>query len=375
MKIAVVTEILNTHSGSRAPIELAKHLANHHKISIIAYTFQRNRQLENGLNKLNINIKLIKSSPSFNAKLIAIPKLISYLKEENFDLISFHGTLPTFLACKLTSIPIVKTYYGTQLNGYLEKKLPSQKNSTADIFVNAFGNALILFSDKLQFWLSDKQVAISNYTAQEAHTLYGYDIPTIHLGANVLNKSKNKQTNRHPHLLSISRITPYKGFHFLIEAVKQIEKKRAKPIYLTIAGSSQNPYYLQYLKEIKTNHTQILPNISDQELSNLYKKCDLYITCDQYIFFGMPILEAALYGKPALALDYCAAREIIEHNKTGLVAKNTDQLKTHIMRLIHKKDLLISFGKAAKHRAETQFNWQKTAQAYITIFESILNEK
>ena len=244
--------------------------------------------------------------------------------------------------------------------------------------------------------MSTKQIAISHYTAREAEILYNADIPAIYLGANTINayerKKKNKKyskvynqipenkekknTQKKPNnpplkVLSVSRITPYKGFHLLIDLVRKVEKKLKRPLHLTIAGSTPSPSYLKFLKSISTSNTEILTNVTDDELSYLYSSCDIYVTCDRYLFFGMPILEAALLNKPSLALDYCAAREIIKHGETGFVARNQREFQAYLAILVNSATLRKEMGQAAKKHALAYFNWQNTAEEYINFFKTL----
>lgn len=364
MKIAILTEILSTHSGSRAPVELAKHLSLSNEITLIVYALKTEKRVKRELEKKGVKVFLINSPKiPFGRWLVAF-KVLPHLRGQ--DIISFHGTLPTFLVAKLSGLPLVKTYYGTQLNAYLERLLPYQKPTLKDKFLNWLGNKLILIVQRIYFRLSDQVVAISKYTSKEAKKLYGRKIPFIHLGAAPLSSNQQLTINNQqfPTILSISRFTPYKGFHLLIEAVKRMDRK----VNLFIVGSASQPKYLDYLKEIKTPNTKILVDISDQELANLYRNCDLYATCDRYLFFGLPPLEAALFGKPTLALDFCAAHEIIIHGKTGLVAKNLEKFKKSLVRLIQNGDFREQLGRNAKKRVEEKFTWKKTAQKYEEIF-------
>lgn len=376
MKIALITQQINTRSGSRAPIELAIHLGKIIKVDVFSYDSNLDKKVKNQLEEnKNINLYTFPGNTLLN-KLRSSQKLISLLKKSEYDLISFHAALPLFLTAWFSRIPIIKTYYGTQLNGYLERKLPNQKINTSDRILNLLGNFWILTSDKIQFLLSQNQIAISHYTAREAEILYNSKIPVVYLGANTLNSKQTKKKNsysagnRSLNILSVSRITPYKGFHQLISIIKKVSKKYQKPIKLTIAGSSPSRSYLKYLKTRANPKIKILTNIPDKKLSSLYFKTDIYATCDRYLFFGMPILEASLFKKPSIALDYCAARELILHGETGFVASDLDQFENLLLKMINSKTLRRKMGQAAHQQAAIHFNWQNTAKAYKKLFDT-----
>lgn len=365
MKLAILTEILSTHSGSRAPIELAKYLSLNNEVTLLAYSFSAEKEIKKDLEKRGVRVILIDAPDIPLGKWLAAFKFLPHLQENK--LISFHGTLPTFLVAKLAGLPLVQTYYGTQLDAYLEKLLPSQKPSLKDKFLNWLGNQLVLLIQKIYFGLSNQVVAISNYTSREARKLYGRKIPFIHLGASVESfRATRSKTARSAavNILSVSRITPYKGFHLLMEGVK----KTGRRVNLFIVGSASQPEYLAYLKKNKSPRTKILIDVSDQELVSLYQNCDIYASCDRYLFFGLPPLEAALSGKPSVVLDYCAAQEIVAHQKTGFIAKNLGEFTKYLKLLIDNPVLRAKMGREAKVKAEKNFSWEKTAGLYEQLF-------
>jgi len=385
MKIAILTEILSTHSGSRAPIELAKYLALNNKVTLIAYDLQTEQDIKKELKTRGIEIILIRPPDFVFGKWLAAFRFLPYL--QNQDIISFHGTLPALLVAKLSGKPIVKTYYGTQLNAYLEKFLPFEPLSKKDKCLHWLSNKVILFMERVNFFIAKQTIGISQYTSKEAQKYYGLKIPFIHLDASVISstlnpissKARNKVLRQKSEvlipytldpitILSVSRITPYKGFHLLIEAVKKIGKK----INLIIVGSSPQPKYLEYLRKIKTAQVKILINISDRELASLYQNCDIYVSADRYLFFGLPPLEAAFFGKPSVILDHCAAGEVVNHQKTGYVCKDLNELIKYLKILVENQNLREKMGQDAKNFAIENFSWEQTAKNYEAVFTNII---
>lgn len=384
MKIAIISRSLSTHSGSRAPIELAKHLVLHNQITLIVFEGEDASPLKQELEKKGVKVIFIKTPPVVFGKWFGSLKLLPYLKGQ--DIISFHGTFPVFLVAKLSRIPIVKTYYGTQLDAYLERFLPGQKLNLINHLLNFLGNRLILYTERVSFSLASEVIGISRYTSGEAKKLYGRKIPYIHLGVNLPSLNKSSIINHKRGLLlrnkssvitilSVSRFTPYKGFHRLIEVFKDVSQKFPN-IKLILVGSAPNLNYLNYLKKLSKNfNIQIIPNLPDEELTKLYQEADIYTTCDRYLFFGLPPLEAALFSKPSLALNYCAASEIIYNNKTGLVANNLEEFKKDLILLIRDERLRINLGKQAQKKVVKYFNLNNTVNSYEKLLSKYVKTK
>lgn len=149
--------------------------------------------------------------------------------------------------------------------------------------------------------------------------------------------------------------------------------KDYKDIRLTIVGSAPQPVYLRYLKTLINPPSRILTNVSETQLISLYQESDIYATADKYLFFGMPVLEAAVFGKPTVAFNYGAANEMIQHGKTGFVANNQEEFEAYLKLLIENRRLRNTMGRAAKLWAHN-FSWEKTAKEYIKVFENLLKK-
>lgn len=375
MKIAIISQNLNPCSSSRIHIELAKNLSKNHQVVIFAARVQVPLKLIKELGRQKIKIIPIKSSGfPLIGKYLGLYSLFKDLRSERTNIISFHATFPLFMAAKLTGKPVIKTYYGTQLDAYLERITPGQKPSLWQKFLNFLGNQALTALERIEFNLSTKVIGISQYTQNEARKLYGRRIPFVYLAVDSsplpeTNPQKQKVKNNRFFILSVSRITPYKGFHHLIQAVKDIQNQVNYPLELWIAGSLEKNAYLDYLNRIKTPKTKLFIDITDEKLTTLYQNCDLYATCDRYPFFGLPLLEAAIFGKPALALDFCAAPEIIDDEKTGLLAKDLKDYRKKLLRLVKDKKLRIKLGQNARRKVKKDFTWKEMAKQYEEIFK------
>ncbi|OGH20047.1 MAG: hypothetical protein A3D74_03950 [Candidatus Levybacteria bacterium RIFCSPHIGHO2_02_FULL_37_13] len=363
MKIGVLTEIINYHSGARAPLMIAKGLAKRgHKVTVFAYDFMLDQPAFDDLKKSGVEIVLIqKKKVKYIGKYLSSISLFKSLKTNPPDAVWFSGTLPFFFAAKLAGIPIVRMYQGTQFNALLENKNPNEKNSLKDALLNTIANWYIYLNDFISFRLSNSVVAISKFAAKEGETLYKKKCDDIiYHGTTFLPKVKSsvKKQKNSIKILSVSRITPYKGFHLILEAVKKVKTK--KNILVTIAGSQAKHHYVEYLKKVGGDNIKIVLDPSDLDLAKLYQEADFCVVADRFLYFGLSIYEAAFFGKPTISLNNAAASEIIDHGKTGLIAKTPEELGLYIKKLsenpIFRKKLGISAQKLA-----LQFTWEKCA--------------
>ncbi len=375
LKIAVMVETLNYHSGARAPLEIAKHLSKRgHVVTVYSYDFMRDPTVKNDLISHTVSSVILKrNSLPFIGKYFSVLPLFKKLNLDAPDVICFAGTLPFFIACKLTGIPIILTYYGSQMDAYLEQKIPNESILLHDKILNFIGNIYIYIANFLLMRFSTRVIAISYFSALEAKKLYHRTSDRIiYLGTTpLLNKnSKIEKKSNSIKLLSVSRITPYKGFHVMINALKNIQTKTK--IIFTIAGSQPRKKYLKYLEKIKNDNTRIIINPDDNTLAKLYADADFYINTDKYLYFGLPILEAAHFAKPTVSLNLGAASELIQHGKTGFVTNNLKELSYYLQRLIEDQKLRRELGANAQQLSK-KFSWEKCAREWEKIFYKYAN--
>ena len=76
--------------------------------------------------------------------------------------------------------------------------------------------------------------------------------------------------------------------------------------------------------------------LTPQELTNWYRRADILVVPSWYEPFGMVILEGMLHGVAIAASAVGGPREILDHERTGLLfpARNSKALAEAILRLV-----------------------------------------
>ena len=378
MKIAILTEIINFHSGSRAPLEIARHLALlGNDVTVYAYSDMLDQRAKKSLILDKVKIKLVqKSNNRFLAKQLAAKTLYKLLKKDSPDIATFSGTPPFFIAAKLAGIPVVRIYQGVQFDAFLENKLPHETPNFLESLVNKLANIVIFAIDLMSFRLSNGVVSISKYAAQEGENLYRRKSDSvIYHGTTPLQNPKKtaKKDQTSINFVSVSRITPYKGFHKIINALNKVSP--SKKIKLTIVGSQPKKKYVKFLKQLGRDKLTIVTNTTDAKLAKIYKNSDIYVCADRYLYFGLPICEAANFGLPAVSFNFAAASELIIHGKTGYVARDQTEFANYLKKLIYEPKLRVEMGKKARKRAQEFFSWPKAAKQYEKLFYKLIEQK
>lgn len=379
MNIALITFSISDRSGSRAPIRLAQYLKKlGHDIHLFSYNIGLDSELKVRLEKEGIKVTVYEISNNLPFPLVGISKLtrmVTDLKNGQFDIISFHSNLLSLLAAKLSGQKILATYYGTEFS---YKKIRSEakmpiKTGWVSSLKSELSDLILTFLQRIYFWLCDDAVAISQYLSYEADKYFNRKLKVIYLGAETDFFKPDVPITESDFILSVSRIVPYKGFDLLIEAFKKANEKKPN-LKLIIVGSVANSNYLTYLNSISNKQVEIRSNLSDFELQKLYSSCLLYATCDLWAPWSLTPLEASFFSKPLLALDFGSMKEIIKDGQNGFLSKNITEFSDKITELADNSRLRSSFGLKAKQLV-SEYKWVNTAQEYDLFFKKVINVK
>ncbi|MBI2011693.1 glycosyltransferase family 4 protein [Candidatus Daviesbacteria bacterium] len=373
IKIAVITESINNHSGARAPLELAKNLSLlGNEIRVYSYNNNLDKTALKELKASKVTASLLsKIRTPFLSRSLPDLRLTKKIWQDKPQVIIFCGSFPSFWGSRLTFIPLIRIYMGTQFGAFKENFLPNTKLSPIQLAINLLTDCFIFLTELLMVYSASYVIAISNYAAVELKRLYNKKAnKVIYLGGNHLRHTKPSKFRKISNLISVSRITPYKGLHLLIDSLRDYLIKNN--LTFTIVGTKVKANYFKYLKKIAGRGIKFVINPSDKELAKLYEQSDLYISADKYLFFGLPISEVAFFAKPAISLDFGAAKELINNNQTGFIAKNTNELVPLIDKLLKKPSLRVKMGQNAKKRASQLFNWREISLIYLRFIKSIL---
>lgn len=203
---------------------------------------------------------------------------------------------------------------------------------------------------------------------------------------------------KRPYFLSVSTIEPRKNYSTLMEAylkyvsefqiAESNSKKRneqKEPAALILAGRKgwESKEFYDRLAEIqaKTGSLYIAEGFSDGQLRTLYENCSAFLFPSLYEGFGLPLLEAMLYKKPAVSSDIGTSREIGVDDILYADPLSIDDWVSKI-KSIHeslfspgqksskKKGLMIS--EKCIRRLETNLNWQNTSYRHVQYFRNSL---
>lgn len=175
----------------------------------------------------------------------------------------------------------------------------------------------------------------------------------------------------------VGRINRHKGQQLLLSVFNELKKNPENNIYLLFVGSTikSQLFLLEELKdEIKNKNLENFVTIVDfqKEIWKFYDCIDIVLVPTTDIeSFGLVAIEGMLSKKPVIASNHGGLKEIVIHNKTGLLFEpnNASDLKKSIESLIINQNLIELYGKEGEKRAKFDFSLEK----YVNNFKALYN--
>lgn len=174
-------------------------------------------------------------------------------------------------------------------------------------------------------------------------------------------------------VVSAGRLSPEKGHRFLVEAVSILTQKRNGAYFLFCGdGPCQ--------KDLKRQAQQL--GIAEQcrfmgfrrDLHEIFQAMDLMVLPS--LTEGLPnvVLESFAFGKPVVATAVGGVPEVVEHGVNGFLipSKRPHLMAEAIEKCLMSSDMAKQFGKAGRHKVESQFSFELQAHKLEAVYREVL---
>jgi glycosyltransferase involved in cell wall biosynthesis len=176
---------------------------------------------------------------------------------------------------------------------------------------------------------------------------------------------------RRPIVLAVGRLVYYKGFEYLIQAMRQIDAK------LLLIG--EGPLHQQLLDQVTASGVQdkvsFLGNIRD--LRPYYHACDVFALPSIAVSeaFGIVQLEAMACSKPVVNTQLPSGVPWVSQNGiTGITVPpcDVDALAEAVSVLLAQPELAARYGRAARRRVEQEFATERMLARTLSLYSRVL---
>ncbi|MEM5564573.1 glycosyltransferase family 4 protein [Psychroserpens sp. AS72] len=225
----------------------------------------------------------------------------------------------------------------------------------------------------------DKIVAVSNYTKDLVSHL-NRNVNVIPNGINLsdweLTETSGFELQGKPALTTVGRVSSRKGQLNVIRQLPELIKKFPELHYHCIGIPTEAEAFSKEAKQLKVeSYITFHGSVNAQTLKNMLSKTDVFVMLSSedksgdVEGFGIAILEANVFGVPAIGSRDCGIEDAIKPNESGeLVAyDDSEQLSMALERILSHK---ATYQKGALNWAK-QHDWANIIKEYMKLIECV----
>lgn len=171
--------------------------------------------------------------------------------------------------------------------------------------------------------------------------------------------------------LFIGRLSPEKGVSQLLDAWKLLERTDVR---LLIAGEGpERPSLEAKAARLNLRNVEFIGFVNPAQQPALWARTAFSVAPSTWLEpFGMVVLEAWANARPVIASNHGSFPELIEHNRTGLLAKphDTSSLAAQLAQMFDRPQEAAAMGQAGLKVLRTRF----TREVWLESMKRLYNQ-
>lgn len=184
---------------------------------------------------------------------------------------------------------------------------------------------------------------------------------------------ENIRAGMRPLVVACGRLVPYKGFHVLIDAARNLDAD----IVIIGIGPLRDSLAARVLDHGLENRIRLLGAVSDAELKLWLHAADVFVlpSVTAAETFGIVQIEAMACGTPVINTSLPTSVPLVaRHECEGLTVPPGDAAALHaaLRRLLHDRSLASALGEAARLRALSHYDQRSSIEAIAAIYREFI---
>jgi len=264
-----------------------------------------------------------------------------------------NGVVGTWVS-GLAHIPLVTTLHGTDV------RLARKVGVARPLFAHVLKHSAAVTT--VSRWLKDETETL----APGVHTT----VAPMPVSTNLFGPGSSRDGQR---LLFVGRLNDQKGTEHLVHALAAMKTAGAS---IDIVGDGPNREALKALAQQLGVASRIRwhGQVSQSELPQFYQRAAAVVIPSVDEGLGLVAVEALLCETPVVAFDSGGLRDVIQHEKTGLLVKPGDNaaLANALDDLLAREGRGSALGRAGRLYALSAFAPESAARRYAGIYRQVL---
>ncbi len=236
-----------------------------------------------------------------------------------------------------------------------------------------FASYVIKFGEKMAAKYADEVIVLSENVRQYFEDTYHRQVTYI---PNGISKPMQRQPQmikekygleKDGYFLSLGRIVPEKGVHYLIEAFSKLDTDKK----LVIAGG--NSHAVEYMDQIHRmaalDERVIMTDfVQGQILEELYSNAYAFVLPSDVEGMALTLLEAMSYGDCCLVSDICENTEVVEDNAFIFRKGDVKDLQRKLQDLQAHPEIVKEYGDRSADFICGKYRWDDVVDETIRLY-------
>ena len=224
---------------------------------------------------------------------------------------------------------------------------------------------------------TDRYIAVSQALKDEMVTEMGLDADMISVIYNGVEFQNVKKTP-HPDIRIgiVSRLAPQKGIEYLIRAAALVLSSRQDVVFQIVGDGPERPT-LGSLRDSLGIREAVYFLGARKDVPELLSTFDLYVQTSTSEAFGFSILEALSQEIPVVATRVGGVPEIIDDERTGLLAetRNPRDIADKILLMLSDLSRATEMAQAGSADVRERFTFARMVQATQELYADLLTRR
>ncbi|WP_028784046.1 glycosyltransferase family 4 protein [Thalassobacillus devorans] len=305
-------------------------------------------------------------------------------KASNYDVINSQDIFAT-LASTATDVPVVATVHGYYAYEAISRGAIQQETNTSDKYRNLEKEAYqaadlnVTVDQRIRDYLKDT-------AGVEAEVMKNF-INTKRFDRIDVNLDELKQSHDIPSdremLFVPRRLTEKNGVIYPILALPEVLKQHPKTMLVYAGTGEQMPAMKKKIAELGLQENiRLLGSVAPEEMTSLYQAADIVLIPSVHSHgveeaTSISALEAMGSGTPVIAGAVGGLKEIIDHEKDGLLFGDRDvkKLGSHVIKLLQEAHYGEQLAIKAREKISTSYSHQAAAEKFESFYNTAINSK
>ena len=279
----------------------------------------------------------------------------------HYDVIHYHAEGPCLMLWlpKLFGIRVIATIHGLDWQRAKWGKFASKMLLQGEKMAVKHADEIIVLSQNLQEYF------IQQYGRQTHFISNGISKPARH-EPDIITQKYGLMGN--DYILTLCRIVPEKGLHYLLEAFRKVKTDKK----LVIAGGFSNAEeYLDMIRKMASEDDRVIMTdfVHDVILEELCSNSYLYCLPSDVEGMSISLLEAMSYGNCCLVSDIKENIEVIGDNAASFRKSDVADLQVQLQRLIDQPEITQKYKENAADYICNKYNWDKVIDETLKLYE------